>query len=636
MKNRNILFLMLGLYLMLFIGCTIQEIEQENKNANATTNEEIKTQIETATNTIQNMKGLSFENMVINETTATKIKLDGNRIEVEGPGVNVDGNIATIITAGDYYLSGNLTNGQIIVDAGENNVTLILDNVSIQSNTSSPIYVKQAKNTVLYLADGSVNKIEDSANYVFANATDDEPDATIFSKDDLYIVGNGTLTVKANYNDAIKSKDDLGILGGTIVVQSVDDGIVGKDSVSLKNCVLTITAEGDGIKSTNTEDSSKGYIAIESGTFSITATSDGIQAETDLNISGGTFEIITGGGSAVSSNNSSNNQWGRWEQTLDENDTQSAKGMKAEKNLTIMGGTFQIDSSDDAIHCNQDIVISDGNITILSGDDGIHVDNALNITGGTITIEKSYEGLESSHMLIADGTISIISTDDGINVAGGNDGSSIGGRPGENRFSSSSNHTLTIQGGNIFVDATGDGLDANGSIYISGGNIEVAGPTNGGNGALDYDRECIITGGTIIAYGSSGMNQNPSSTSTQYIVSINGNYQKEDLIEIKVGNTTIYSCTLRKNCQSIILSTPILTTGTEYSLYQNDNEIKTFTISSIITTVGSNSRGNNGRDNPRGNLEAGEWNPEENDRRNLDDGMGEPIGKNRKEEKIFQ
>lgn len=595
--RKNILgCIALSMVLASLVACSDNNIQ--NINHDTSNDIENDTQIVAAMDTIENMKGKDFETVEVNENTVTKINLNGNSISVEGKGVNVDGNIATIITAGDYSINGTLDDGQIVVDAGENNVTLLLNGANIKSSNSSPIYVKSAKNTIVYLEEGSQNFIEDASTYVYANANEDEPDSAIFSKDDLYISGTGTLKVKANYNDAIKSKDDLSILGGTIVVDSVDDGIVGKDSVSLKNCNVTVNAGGDGIKSTNTEDTTKGYVAIESGTFNITATSDGIQAETDVNIAGGTFKIETGGGSSVSSNTTNseplnNRRWGNWETNLDSEDTQSAKGIKATNNLTIIGGTFEINSSDDAIHCNNNIIISGGTIRVLSGDDGIHADNTLTISGGKITIEKSYEGLEAATIKILDGEISVVASDDGINIAGGNDGSAMNGRPGQNNFitSSSSDNYLTIEGGNIFVNATGDGLDANGSIYIKGGKIEVAGPRSSGNGTLDYDRECVITGGEFVGYGSSGMAQNPSSSSTQNIIVIGGNYQANDVIEIKNGAEVVYECVLKKECQSVIISTEKINTGVEYALYVNDEENQTFTASSIITSIGTKTNG---------------------------------------------
>lgn len=629
MKGNLKYFLILLCLSLCLTGCSNNTSnEKQINNSEVSNHEEINidtnAQVESALETIENMKGKNFENVEINENTATQIKLNGSSIDVIGNGVNVENNVATIITAGTYSITGSTDDGQIIVDAGDNNVTLNLNNATIKSKTSSPIYIKSAKNTTIYLEEGSKNYIEDATTYIYQNTEETEPDSAIFSKDDLYITGTGLLNVKANYNDAIKSKDDFAILNGTYIINSVDDGIIGKDSVSIKNGSITINASGDGIKSTNTEDASKGYVAIENGTFNIVAQSDGIQAETDINIANGNFKISTGGGSEISSNNINDNQmmgkrkWGKWETTLDADDTQSAKGIKANNNLTIISGTFNIDSSDDSIHCNNNIVISGGDICILAGDDGIHADNYVSITGGNINIDKSYEGIEASVIEIKNGNISVTASDDGINVAGGNDGSAINGRLGQNSFSSNSNNYLRIENGNIYVNAAGDGLDANGSIYIKGGKVEVAGPTNSGNGALDYDRECVITGGEVIAYGASGMAQNVSSSSTQNTISINGNYSSKDVLKIKHDNEEIYTCTFKKNCQSVIISIEALKTGEQYTLMINDEEIETFEISSSIINIGNNNgiggmnRGQGKMPNDKGGMRENFWGKEMN------------------------
>lgn len=577
-RNNKYLILVIAMSLCL-VGCGEKNVSPKDVEETDEIVVDTKAQIESALDTIENMKGEEFEKVALQEDY-TKIKLNGNSVKVNGSGVNVGNNVVTITSGGCYYITGILENGQIIVDSGKNNVTLLLDNAQIKSETSSAIYVKSAKNTVIELNDKSLNYVEDATTY----QNEDDCDSAIFSNDDLYITGSGVLNVKANFNDGIKSKDDFSVLSGNIVIDSVDDGIVGKDSVSVKNGNIKITAGGDGIKSTNDEDDAKGYVAIENGTFDITAQADGIQAETNINIANGTFKINTGDGIEVN-NDSDMRKLGGENQNPIKEDTQSAKGLKAEKNVTIMSGTFDINSSDDAIHCNNNVVISGGDINIVTGDDGIHADNFLSIVDGKITVEKSYEGLEASLIEIKDGDISIVASDDGINVAGGSDSSSMNGRMGQNKFSSNTSNYLSIEGGNIFVNASGDGLDANGSIYIKGGNIEVAGPISNGDGALDFDGECVVTGGEIVAYGSSGMSQKPSS-STQCVITINGSYNENDKLEIVSGDDVIYNCVLKKKCQSIIISSCAFEKNSECYLKINDNIVETFNLSDIFTNIG--------------------------------------------------
>jgi hypothetical protein len=205
--------------------------------------------------------------------------------------------------------------------------------------------------------------------------------------------------------------------GGTITVNAVNDGIKGRDSIAVMDGKITINAGGDGMQSNNDEDPEKGYIAIEGGTFNITAGADGIQAETNLMITGGSIFIGSGGGNINSSNRG--NEWGDrgMQNNIDTSDsTVSAKGIKAGVDLTVTGGTFNIDSSDDSLHSNDSITISSGNFVLASGDNGIHSDSSLEINNADISFTKCYESLESAIITINDGSIYIVDSDDGINV----------------------------------------------------------------------------------------------------------------------------------------------------------------------------------------------------------------------------
>lgn len=490
----------------------------------------------------------------------------------------------TINEDGIYNLTGSIIDGLITVNT-KGNVKLVLNNISITNSSGPAIFVKDAEDVVIELADGSKNYLEDGSSYT----VDGDEAGTIYSKSDITFQGSGSLEVKSNNQDAIVSKDDLKIVNGTYNITSADDGIRGKDSVYIQNGTFTINSQGDGIKSTNDTNPEKGFIMIEKGIFSINAELDGIQAERKLLIQNGTFNITTGGGS---SNASSNNSWGSWGRSNSSN-SNSAKGIKAGDNLVIENGTFNLNTSDDSIHCNNYAGIKSGKFTISSGDDGIHADEELIIDNGNINITKSYEGLEASKITINGGVINVFSSDDGINVAGGNDSSGMG-RPGENNFSSSSDNILTINGGTIYVNASGDGLDANGSIYMTGGSVKVDGPSNSGNGALDYDKTCEVNGGTLIAGGASGMAQGISSSSKIYgvLIYFTTSYSSGDTITIvDSNNKEIISYSSNKSYSSLVVASPDLQKGKTYTIKVNGTNYQTFTISSITTSVGS-SNGN--------------------------------------------
>lgn len=500
-----------------------------------------------------------------------------------------ENDVVEIEKKGIYTLTGTL-NGYIKINS-DDNIKIILDSVNIKNDNGPSILVEKVKNIYIELVGESY--LEDSDLY---NGYDEDVEGTIYSKDDLFITGNGVLNIIANYGDGIVCKDDLTIFSGTINVKSNDDAIRGKDSVNIKSAIINIDSNGDGIKSTNLEDVSKGNILIENGEFNIISTLDGIQAENNLTIKNGKFNISTGGGGSITS---SNDKWGYWQSNTV---SESAKAIKAVNNIMIEDGEYNIDSSDDAIHSNGNIEISNGLINILSGDDGIHADELLTINGGTISIDKSYEGLEAGNIVINSGNISIVSMDDGINVAGGNDGSAFN-RPGQNNFENASSRLLTINDGCVYVNASGDGLDSNGSIIMNDGTVIVDGPTDNGNAALDYDRIFTINGGILIATGSSGMAQNISEDSKQAGILINFSSNQSAGTLVNINDVFTYSPS--KQFSSVLVSIPDLEANKTYTIslggtvtgeninglymdgkYSNGSVYATFTVNGIVNNVG--------------------------------------------------
>lgn len=503
-------------------------------------------------------------------------KVDWDSLDREN--ISLDNKSLEITDGGVYILSGNIDDGSVMVDTN-GDVKLILDNVNIKNNSGSAIIIESANNVIIEIDDNSVNTLEDGSSY-----ENTEYDGCIYSRDDLVIQGNGTLKVISNYLDGIVSNDDLKIVSGTYIIDSRDDSIRGKDSVYIVDGNFTIDSGADGIKSTNDTDSSKGYINIENGNFKINSLEDGIQAESKLIINNGEFDIKTSSGSGSLASAIDRYFYGG----VSYDDT-SAKGLKSGDNLVINGGSFIIDSKDDSIHSNNYVGISGGNVIIGSGDDGIHADEDVIIDAGKITINKSYEGIEGSNITINGGEIKVISNDDGVNISGGKDLSSVNGRPGENRMSSSSG-VLTINGGSLYVNAMGDGLDANGSIKINGGNIFVDGPTDSGNGSLDYDISFDINGGEFIAVGSSGMAQNISDSSKQYSVMFNLGSTYEGKISLVSNDEVVFEYKPEKKYQSVIISSSKLKKDNDYTLVIDAEEIDTIKIESI-TNVNGNSFG---------------------------------------------
>ena len=564
-----------------------------------------------------------------NENEAVYITFEDDKISVKKDGdseqgeesalkdqVEAVGSAAVIRQAGTYVLSGALKDGQLVIEADkEDTVRLIFRGVSLACSYSSPVYSKGG-NVIVTLEDGTKNRIEDGETYTFEKEGEDEPTAAVFSKDDLTFNGTGTLSVTGNFRHGIQCKDDLKFVSGTYIVSAVNDGIVGKDSVSVRDGNFTIESGDDGIKASNTEDSDKGYVLLENGSFAINAKGDGIQAETILRVNGGNFEITAGGGSqnaervpempgGMENEGKMNPPEGmenegrmnppegkRPEKGIaapedqensrdvsgeDDSESGSAKALKSYVELIVAGGELNLDSLDDGIHSNQDVTVHGGTILISAGDDGIHADKTLTVNGGSLDIEKSYEGLEGFDIVINDGSIKIVSSDDGINAAGKDDGEIEPENQKNQPFMADEDQgaSMTINGGVVYVNANGDGLDANGDIFMNGGMVTVHGPSDGGNGTLDYAASCRITGGTFTGIGSTGMAQNPSGDSTQ----ASAVFYTEGVIEAGTevslkdqdGNILAFATT-EKNAQWIALSAPELTTGETYTFCAGTTE----------------------------------------------------------------
>lgn len=510
------------------------------------------------------------------ESTATKIKLGGSDASVSGSGASYADGVVTISGEGTYIISGTLDDGHILVEAADSDkIQIVLNNASITCSDYAAIMIKKADKVFITLAPDSSNTLTDGSSYNLTSG-EDNTDACIFSKSDLTFNGSGSLTVNANYKHGIVSKDDLVFTDGTYNVTSVKSGISGKDCLKIADGTFTVNSGTDSLKSTNSDDAALGYIFIKDGTFDLTSATDGIQAETSLSIEGGTFNITAGGGAA--------NAAVRTDQQMDmgrggfggnsatttttsstSSDDTSNKGIKAGTALAISGGTFDIDTADDGLHSNGSLGISGGNLNIASGDDGIHANTTLVISGGTIDITKSYEGIEGKNITVNDGDISLVSSDDGFNASAGKSSGSSSSMTGD------SSVTLDIKGGYIKVNASGDGLDSNGNFTVSGGVTLVSGPTDSGNGALDFGEGCTgtISGGVVIAAGSVGMAESFDTSSTQYSIS----YTCTDTVSAgssvaltdDSGNV-IASFTPDKTYQNIIFSSPAIANGATYTV----------------------------------------------------------------------
>ena len=442
--NRNIAFSLMGMGLMLGLGAcnASQDASAATVRANVTNSKSEKTQ-----------------------GNETSIKIDNNTVSINGEGASSEGNIITISKAGNYRLKGNLSEGQIVVNA-DGDVNLNLDNFTISNSSDAPIVVKSG-NININLVDGSDNKISDmrAANTQDENTSSEDKayDAAVYSEGDINLTGSGKLTVEGGYEDAIHSKSNLN---------------------------------------------------VEGGNYSITA---------------------------------------------------SHHGLNGKKTLVVKNGNFDITTVEDALHSKGDVTFENGEININAGDDALHADNTLTVKDGKINIAASNEGLEGITVNIEGGNILVNSSDDGINAAGDSeDGSQV-------------SYAINISGGDIKIIPGGDGIDSHGDLNVSGGNIVVDGPSNGGNAPIDYDGTGTITGGSILATGNSGMFQGfngNNSTQSSIIYYLDSNSAAGATIKIsdESGKELFISSDQTQNYNAVLYSSAEIESGKNYKVSVGDSE----------------------------------------------------------------
>lgn len=548
MKLNTFIFTTILIATTLLTNSCKKETEIYEDSTEDTTDDSTTDDSSTDTSTANGDSHEASDDYIWDASTIIPIVLDGSTITESSDNVTVSGSIATITEAGNYSISGTLTNGQIIVNSTtKETIRIILNGAKITCSTSAPLSIMDAKKVIVVLADNTTNTLTDGSTYVYASADVDEPNAALYSKADLTIFGGGSLTVKGNYNDGITSKDGLILRSGNINVTSKDDGIRGKDYLIINDAITTITSGGDGLKSDNEENSTVGYILFTGGTTNVTSTTDAVSAQTNVTVNNGTITATAGGGSGVSTTS-----------------TLSRKGIKGTSSVILNGGTITVSCAEDALHSNSNVTINGGTILLAAADDGIHSDTTVTVTGGDVTITKSYEGVEGKKITFSGGTSRITATNDALNstmgtVSGGTE--------------SDDNSLLTINGGYVMASCTtGDAVDSNGDILLSSGTLIVHGPTSQMEEAADFNGSFNITGGFLIAAGTkSNMNKAMTSTGTTQVslfmtasssVSANSIFRLQDAS----GNDIVTFAPLR-SAGSFMVSSPTLTKSGSYSIY---------------------------------------------------------------------
>lgn len=627
-------------------GCGSQNYTSNNKNTDTTVTSSITAQ---DTNVTHADDADNYKTEITGEFSITS---------TDGSTITQNDSVYTITQAGEYTVTGLLSEGQIVVNADDNaEITIVLNGTSITCSNGSPIYIKNADNVKIKSEENTYNCIVDArteADDNSDNSSSENGNAAIYAACDLKLVGKGALSVTGNHNNGIQSKDDISIKNVTIKVNAVNNAIKGNDEVAIESGeIIAISRKGDGIKTSNsslsTKGKQKGNVIISGGNIDIYAACDGIDAAYGVDVSGdGNLNIYTdtysdyseavaadNSGSSASSvgtppnmNNTQNN--GNMGNPPDMNNSSSnpgmkgnfgggnraangmpgnnssgnsskksysTKGIKAESEINISGAAINISSTDDGIHANSDSGV------LETGEDGKGI---ISISGGTITISTGDDGIHADKELnITDGYINVLTSYEGleaitINISGGQSfvyaaDDGINACTGDG----SSTPLINITGGYIDV-TTGsgdtDGIDSNGSYTQSGGMVFVKGGSSSGqvSGSIDVDGNITITGGTCIALG--GICETPVNSVNAYVFSSVSFNAGSYSVKDSSGNEII-SFTLDNSYSNGWICTSALTINTEYTLYCDGSSLTNWTQSA--GTMGASNAGGFGS-NPGG------------------------------------
>ncbi len=522
-------------------------------------------------------------------------------------GVTVEDGTLTITKAGTYKLSGEYQ-GQIKVETADSDaVRLVLDNANITNSSGAALNVVNADEVILYSASGTTNTISDGADYTATG--EDDPDAVVYSKADLTIAGEGTLKVNGNHEDGIHTSDGLVIASGTLEVNAANTGIKGKDYVDILGGTITVTAQQDGIKSTNDTDEGQGWTRLSNGTVTVNAGDDGFKASRVVEISGGSLTV-----------------------------EQSDEGIEAQY-INVSGGDVNVTSADDGM--NASLKTSDSESTDSSANTSDAANQQQNnqqqgsLPGeqqnGTSNQQQQGTGQPPAMSGTSqDGTSQNGTTGTGQQqnntqnqsnqnmgqppaMPGGNaqDGTSQNGTTGTGQQGMGQppqggmpggggggtfevvDAAINVSGGNITVNAEGDGIDSNGVTTLSGGTLIVNGPSQGGNAALDTNGDLLLNGATVLSGSTADMFEAPSTNSTSGYLKLTNSSGFEQGSTVQVADSSgkvvaNYKVT-KSNVQLVLVSSSSIVKGQSYTVYTTTSAVDSnaTSLASGATELGS-------------------------------------------------
>jgi len=483
-------------------------------------------------------------------------------------GVTVEDGTLTITKAGTYKLSGEYQ-GQIKVETADSDaVRLVLDNANITNSSGAALNVVNADEVILYSASGTTNTISDGAEYTATG--EDDPDAVVYSKADLTIAGEGTLKVNGNHEDGIHTSDGLVIASGTLEVNAANTGIKGKDYVDILGGTITVTAQQDGIKSTNDTDEGQGWTRLSNGTVTVNAGDDGFKASRVVEISGGSLTV-----------------------------EQSDEGIEAQY-INVSGGDVNVTSADDGM--NASLKTSDSESTDSSANTSDAANQQQNnqqqgsLPGGQQNGASNQQQQGTGQPPAMSGTSQDGTSQNGTTGTGqqGMGQPPQGGMPGGGGGTFEViDAAINVSGGNITVNAEGDGIDSNGVTTLSGGTLIVNGPSQGGNAALDTNGDLLLNGATVLSGSTADMFEAPSTNSTSGYLKLTNSSGFEQGSTVQVADSSgkvvaNYKVT-KSNVQLVLVSSSSIVKGQSYTVYTTTSAVDSnaTSLASGATELGS-------------------------------------------------
>ena len=523
-------------------GCGSQNYTTNSKNTDTTVTSSITVQ---DTNVTHADDADNYKTEITGEFSITS---------TDGSTITQNDSVYTITQAGEYTVTGLLSEGQIVVNADDNaEITIVLNGTFITCSNGSPIYIKNADNVKIKSEENTYNCIVDArseADDNSDNSSSENGNAAIYAACDLKLVGKGALSVTGNYNNGIQSKDDISIKNVTIKVNAVNNAIKGNDEVAIESGeIIAISRKGDGIKTSNsslsTKGKQKGNVIISGGNIDIYAACDGIDAAYGVDVSGdGNLNIYTdtysdyseavaadnSGSSASSSGSSISNP--------DSSASNPGSSSKSSSNATMMTYTTTANTDNQnngSVGTPPDMNNTQNNgnmgnppdMNNSSSNSGNNRDMKGNFSGGNRAAngmpgnnssgnssKKSYstKGIKAeSEINISGAAINISSTDDGIH-ANSDSGVLETGEDGKG--------IISISGGTITISTGDDGIHADKELNITDGYINVLTSYEG----LETITINISGGQSFVYAADDGINACTGDGSSTPLINITGGY----------------------------------------------------------------------------------------------------------------